>query len=81
MSFSIRVKVRAVIYSTYPVNTERKLNVHKTFRRRPGRLLNVLCTFNLHPVSTGYLLFSSRPPNHPKILVKCKEDTAPVLRP
>ena len=28
----------------------RKLNVHKTFRRRP---LNVLCTFKLRPVSTG----------------------------
>ena len=26
------------------------MNVHKTFRRR---LLNVLCTFNLRPVSTG----------------------------
>ena len=37
----------------YPVDTGRKLNVHKTFRRRPGRLLNVLCTFNLRPVSTG----------------------------
>ena len=37
----------------YPVDTGRKLNVHKTFRRRPGRLLNVLCTFNLCPVSTG----------------------------
>ena len=36
-----------------PVDTERKLNVRKTFRRRPGRLLNVLCTFNLRPVSTG----------------------------
>ena len=36
-----------------PVNTGRKLNVHKTFRRCPGRLLNVLCTFNLRPVSTG----------------------------
>ena len=35
------------------VYTGRKLNVHKTFRRRPGRLLNVLCTFNLRPVSTG----------------------------
>ena len=40
---------------TYPVGTGRKLNVHKTFRRRPGRLLNVLCTLNLRPVSTGYL--------------------------
>ena len=38
----------------YPVDTGRKLNVHKTFRRRPGRLLNVLYTFNLRPVSTGY---------------------------
>ena len=36
-----------------PVDTGRKLNVHKTFQRRPGRLLNVLCTFNLGPVSTG----------------------------
>ena len=36
-----------------PVYTGRKLNVHKTFGRRPGRLLNVLRTFNLRPVSTG----------------------------
>ena len=35
------------------VDTGRKLNVHKTFRRRPVRLLNVLCTFNLRPVSMG----------------------------
>ena len=38
----------------FPVDTGRKLNIHKTFRRRPGRLLNVLCTFNLRPVSTGF---------------------------
>ena len=36
-----------------PVDTERKLNVHQTFRRRHERLLNVLYTFNLRPVSTG----------------------------
>ena len=42
---------------TIPVDTGRKLNVHKTFRRRPGRLLNVLCTFNLRPVSTGFEVF------------------------
>ena len=24
------------------------LNVHRTFRRRIGHLMNVLCTFNLH---------------------------------
>ena len=40
-----------------PRRYRRKLNVHKTFRRRPGRVLNVLCTFNLLPVSTGYLCF------------------------
>ena len=38
--------------SIIPVDTGRKLNVDKTFRRR---LLNVLCTFNLRPVSTGML--------------------------
>ena len=39
-----------------PVDTGRKLNVHKTFRRSPGRLLNVLCRFNLRPVSMGMQL-------------------------
>ena len=42
--------------SSVPVDTGRKLNVHTTFRRRLGRLLTVLCTFNLRPVSTGKLL-------------------------
>ena len=37
----------------HPVDAGRKLNVHKTFRRRLGRLLNLLCTFNLRLVSTG----------------------------
>ena len=36
-----------------PVDTGRKLKVHKTFRSCPGRLLNVLCTFNLRSVSAG----------------------------
>ena len=36
--------------------TGRKLNIHKTFRKRPGRLLNVLCTFSLRPVSTGIMM-------------------------
>ena len=40
-----------------PVDTGRKLNVHKTFRICPGRPLNVLCTFNLRPVSTEKQLF------------------------
>ena len=41
----------------YPVDKGRKLNVHKTFRGRPGRLLNVLCTFYLRPVSTGNVAY------------------------
>ena len=45
-----------------PVDRGRKLNIHKTFRRRPGRLLNVLCTFNLRLVSTGTINFSGRKP-------------------
>ena len=36
-----------------PVDTGRKLNVRKTFRRSPGRLLNILYTFNLRLVATG----------------------------
>ena len=38
------------------LNTGRKLNVPKTFIRRPGRLLNAFCTFNLRPVSRGPLV-------------------------
>ena len=38
----------------FPVDTGHKLNIHETFRRRPGRLLNDLFTFNLRPVSTGF---------------------------
>ena len=38
----------------HPLGIGSNLNTHKTFRRCPGRLLNVLCTFNLRPVSRGY---------------------------
>ena len=31
----------------------RKFIVHKTFRRRPGHLVDVLCTLNSRPVSMG----------------------------
>ena len=51
--FEIVVTVENCCRSNYPVNTGRKLNVHKTFRKRPGRLMNVLCTLNLRPASTG----------------------------
>ena len=43
--------------SVNPVDTGRRLNVHEAFRKRPGRLLKVLCTFNLRPVSTGNIQF------------------------
>ena len=39
----------------FHLDTGHKLNAHKTFRRRPGRLLNVSCKFNLRPLSTGML--------------------------
>ena len=35
-----------------PMGTELKLGVNETFRKRHGRLLNVSCTLNLHPVTT-----------------------------
>ena len=50
-----------------PVDTGRKLNAHKTFRRRPGRRLNVLCTFNLRPVSTGLFLKDFNATLHSKV--------------
>ena len=49
----LRTKFFVIRSFSDPVDTGRKLNVHKTFRRRPGFLLNVLCTFNLRSVSTG----------------------------
>ena len=39
------------LHNDAALDTGRKLNVHKMFRRRPG-LLNVLCAFSLCPVST-----------------------------
>ena len=42
-----------------PVDIGRKLDVRKMFRRRPGRLLNVLFTFNLRPVSIAHVFFES----------------------
>ena len=36
--------------SLYPIDPGRKLNVHKLFRRRFGRLRKVSFKFNLHPM-------------------------------
>ena len=38
---------------SFTVNTRRRFNVYKTFRRRPGRLLNVLWMFSLRLESRG----------------------------
>ena len=46
-----------MLQGPYPVDTRRKLNVHKPFRRRPGRLLNVLCTFNFKSCVYGVIIF------------------------
>ena len=51
VTVTLQLQLQLVI-RRYPVGTRPKLNVHKTFRRHPGHLLNVLCTFNLCPVST-----------------------------
>ena len=40
-----------------PLDVRRKLNVPKTFKRSPGHLLNVLCTFSLRPVYRGLDVF------------------------
>ena len=51
-----------------PIDTGRILNVHKTFRRHLGSLLNILCTFNLCLVSTGKGQFLA-----PKVFIICKK--------
>ena len=51
--FETLAKIRTKLVK-HPVDTGRKLNVHKTFKKRPVRLLNVLCTFSLRPLSTGH---------------------------
>ena len=37
----------------YPLDTVSKLNIYKTFRRRLGRLLNVLCTISVYVLCQG----------------------------
>ena len=45
-----------MISEAYPQETEHTLNVDKTCRRRLGRFLNLLCTFDLRPVSMEFAL-------------------------
>ena len=48
-----KCKIHKLYNLIYPLGIGRKLNAHKTFRRRPGRLPNILCTFKWHHVSMG----------------------------
>ena len=59
LQLKLSIKRFIFVDFTCPIDTGCKLDVHKTFRRRPGRPLNVLCTFNLHSVSTGWLIVQS----------------------
>ena len=43
----------------YPLDTELKLNLHKTFRRCLECLLNVLCKFNLRSASQNVKLLAT----------------------
>lgn len=43
-------------FSQRPMDTARKSNVHKTFRTRLGRLLNVASTFKLYNIFKGFTL-------------------------
>ena len=42
--------------SKIPLDTRRKWNVFKSFRRQPGRLLKVFCMFTLRPVFRGFII-------------------------
>ena len=57
------VQTRNFQQTSLPVDTGRKLNTHKTFRKHTGRLLNVLCTFNSRPVSTGLIRITPKEQN------------------
>ena len=59
LTLKTNIKGTLITMCSLPADTGGKMNVHKTFRRRPGPLLNVLCTFNLHPVSTGLWVSNS----------------------
>ena len=54
------------------LNAGRKLNVyvHKTSQRRPRCLLNVLCSFNLRPVSRGKVILRHWKKSWKKILLR-----------
>ena len=66
--------------TNFPVDTRGKLNIHKTYSRRPERLLNVFCTFNLRPVSTGlHVLLSFFRSSHKEVSEICSRNPSKTL--
>ena len=57
-------------YCDSPLDTGHDLSAHKTFKRRPRLLLNIIFTFDVHPVSGGdlYKFFRSMEKCHEKNL-------------
>ena len=50
---SVFSEIFQIVQNKYPLYTERKLNVRKTFRSDTGHFLKVLFKFNLRRVSRG----------------------------
>ena len=53
ISIFMRIFYDSVLLNSFPLDTDRKLNIYKTFSRSQGRLLNVWRKFSLRPVSKG----------------------------
>ena len=60
-SITLKYTNQTVHSATCPFSlyTRHELDVQKTFTRSRGHLLNVLCTFNLHPLSSGSMALST----------------------
>ena len=48
----------SIYINAFPLDTERKLNIHKTWRRCPGHFLDVLCNFNLYIMSRVSIFYN-----------------------
>ena len=46
-------------YFLYPLDTWRKVNVHKTLRNRPGRFLNILKVLSIYVLCPGGVLWET----------------------
>ena len=55
-AYSSPIKFTCLVPGNVCVQAERMVKPMKTFPVDTGRKLNVLCTFNLRPVSTGLVL-------------------------